>query len=164
MATFKLQIIPEQTSPTPGAQALAAARDLLQSYLDYFEEKPRITLFQKPTLVDTGAAFESMQCPLCDGRIARYEDDDHDEWWYDMEDKIHASSEPTEVLLTMPCCSGELKAGALAFGKQAAFVNWMLSVHEYELQDGRLELDQTQLAEIGRVLGAPVRQLLCVNG
>lgn len=164
MATFKLQIIPEQTSTTPGAQALAEARDLLQSYLDFFEEEPRVCVFQKPTLVDTGAAFESMRCPLCDGQIARYEDDDHDEWWYDMEDKICEAPAPTEVLLTMPCCSGELKAGALAFGKQAAFVNWMLSVHEYELRDGRLELDQTQLAEIGRVLGCPVRQLLCVNG
>ncbi|MFG6456966.1 hypothetical protein [Roseateles sp. BYS96W] len=164
MASFALQVVPTSLGQSPSNEKLALARDLLSSYISYSDDTIRVAIFSKPTLVDTGVAFENIECPLCHSIISRFEGDEHDEWWDDMETKISESESPLQQALEMPCCSQAVRAEQLNFKGAARFVNWMLRANDYELHSERMNLEKEQLAAIEKVLGCEVTELIGVNG
>lgn len=164
MATFALQIVPASLDANPTSAQLHSASNLLLSYISDIEGRVKVEIFDKPTLVDTGAAFETMSCPVCHTLLERFRDDDHGEWWYEMETRVSESPSPMTEMFEMPCCQQEVRADQLQFGKDALFVRWMLRANGYELYSERGELDNEQLLAIEAVLGCKVQQLICVNG
>ena len=161
MASFTLQLAPASLEFKPSQAQLSETAKHLESYISWGEVKAKT--FSKPQLITSGAAFESLTCPLCQTNIDRFGDDDHGEWWCKMEDALYESADPLNEELSMPCCAGVVKASLIADGKEAVFSNCLIRVNEYELESGKSVLDDEQIKKLVETFGTTLVQIIEVG-
>ena len=163
MAVFTIQVVPQDPNFVPTNTQLHQVHSLLRSYCSWNEDEVKIKRFSKPTLVDSGAAFGSFTCPLCSVKIDQFNNEDHGEWWGEMEDQLERSDDPPSVNLVMPCCGEQASVGQFDFGRDASFTRWVASVRDYELHSGAGELDATQLESLEVAAGGKLIQIVAVG-
>jgi hypothetical protein len=163
MAIFTIQILPQDPNFVPTDAQLHQMHSLLSSYCSWNAHEVKAKRFSKPTLVDSGAAFESFKCPLCSERIDRFDNDEHGEWWAELEDQLELSDYPPSESLAMPCCGAQALFSQFNFGRDASFARWVVSVRDYELHSGAGKLDATQLQSLEAAAGAKLVQIVSVG-
>ncbi len=164
MATISINLASSVPDFTPSQKQLDDTKLLLESYCSYLDDGVSAKIYSKPCLVTSGAAFDSLACPACGITIKRFDDDDNDEWWYEMETKLYESSDPLNEKIVMPCCHKESTAVQFNFGKDAIFTKFLVRAHDYELDSGNGELDSEQLKKLEEKFGSKLMQIIEVDG
>ncbi|MDO5691433.1 MAG: hypothetical protein Q4G70_02995 [Pseudomonadota bacterium] len=163
MAVFTIKLVPFDRDFVPSDEQLQQVESLLRSYCSWNEKEVSFKRFSKLTLVDSGVAFESFKCPLCGTKVDRFGDDDHGEWWADMEDQIEQLETPLLVDLKMPCCGQQALVQQFDFAEKAVFARWVVSVRDYELHSGGGQLDTKQLETLEAAAGGKLIQIVSVG-
>ena len=163
MAVFTIQLVPFDRNFVPADTQLQQVQSLLRSYCSWNEDKVKLKRFSKLTLVDTGAAFQSLTCPICSAKVDRFGNDDHGEWWAEMEDQVAESEDPLSLSLVMPCCGERASVQQFNFEGDASFTRWVVSVRDFELHSGGGQLDIDQLRNLEAAAGGKLIQIVEVG-
>lgn len=164
MATFSIVLIPEDKHFTPSYDAIVAAKCLMEEYFPDRENPVWYRLWPRQGFVTVGDAFEKFTCPKCYELVERFEleeDDDGATWWDHFEEKLHGSDDPANARICMPCCSNEVIAANIDFGKQAYFTQFKLWLHETGSDDS--SITEEQKSKLEKILGCKLVSLIDVN-
>ena len=164
MAYFSVVVFPEDPEHVPDQPQVQGARRLLHDFFPDREDDSSQKTTARPRLITAGSHFESLECPSCGAKIEESdleEDDEGETWWSRFEDLLFRSSDAMAESLTMPCCRGEVKAGDLRLGMDAAFARFELYLSNPG-EDAKLTAQQE--SDIGHELGCKVRHMIVVFG
>jgi hypothetical protein len=147
MSDDVLQIIPTAPRWVPtranGAAAVAALREMTP-----LAGEATARLSDEVELVDAGANFESIRCPLCGDQIDI-------EWWQSTMSDAFEASRFDDLSITTPCCSSPSSLNDLVYDWPQGFSRWRAEVFNPD----RGPLSEEERTRIGQLLGHDVREI-----
>lgn len=147
-----LRLIPTDNrwQPDPGAAAAAASyvTRLFSGPQDDVEEV-ETEFYDVVTLVDAGENTTRISCPDCDGDIEI-------DWFLDLVEETGETFGTLDV--EVPCCGSVVALDSLRYDWPVGFARFEICVMNPVRAE--YELDSAELAEVARLLGHPVAQIL----
>lgn len=132
MAEFMVIVVPEDPEYAPHSQGINAAIGLMEEFFPERDAEVEYKTTERPMLVTSRDAFESLRCPECGALVERFdleEDDDGETWWDKFEQRLYASPDAQRESLEMPCCGAHVEAGKIDFRSDAAFARLNMWIH-----------------------------------
>ncbi len=146
MSESPLRFIPADPEFRPSPSAVAAAESLLRSLLPQAECVSAKSL-EGVEFVDAGANWEGVHCSVCGA--------DAEPWWGDaMSQSAEAGCRSLQVL--SGCCRSAVSLNGLRYGWSVGFASFILEAQNPQSTG----LSASQLEQLGRILGCPIRQIL----
>ena len=145
MSDALLRFVPQDPAYVPSSDAAQKAKALLASFLPDAEA---IENEVHPTIVfvDPGENWSGVSCPACSA--------DAEPWWSDAMSSAHESGF-TSLVIDAPCCGSSVSLNNLNYVWPVAFGRFVIQA----LNPNSVGLTSEQLAQLGAVVGCPLREV-----
>lgn len=147
-----IRVIPTSPSWQPEREAAKSAVDYVSGLfagpgnaVDDVEDE----FHGRIALIDSGVNTASFTCPACSTVTGI-------EWVLDLVDE--RSEDLSDLDVHLPCCGAHASLNDLDYDWPMGFARFEIGV--LNARRARYELDESELREVGRLLGHPVRQVL----
>ncbi|MGI5174750.1 hypothetical protein ACQEVZ_00255 [Dactylosporangium sp. CA-152071] len=152
MSDFYASVIPTDATWQPTAEAAAEAEAYVRRMFpdpDGVQQDITVEFYDRITAVDAGENLERITCPRCGGDIPV-------DWYADLLEE--AEAEFDDLTVTVPCCHARTALDTLDFDWPCGFARFEIAVANPARVDH--EVSPAELADLARILGHPVRQIL----